>query len=202
MCYGNKKIREQHKAILAGISFIREKDRQGNSRRRYNRICLGCGKEEWVLPQAICKGRKYCNSCAKERYRPSTETKEKISKTLRAKYTSPSYKEMVLGAQNCQKGEKHYNWKGGVKPINQKERCSKEYNDWRKKVFERDLYHCRLCRENSDTLVAHHIIPWSVDKSKRYELNNGITLCKDCHRIIHLYLKEINKQLNEFLNEK
>ena len=31
---------------------------------------------------------------------------------------------------------------------------------------------------------AHHIIPWKVNKSKRFELDNGLTLCKSCHKKI------------------
>ena len=36
-------------------------------------------------------------------------------------------------------------------------------------------------------LVAHHIVEFSKDKEKRWELENGLTLCVTCHGKIHGY---------------
>ena len=81
------------------------------------------------------------------------------------------------------RGENHYNWKGGITPINKKLRESIEYEEWRKKVFERDLYTCQKCGEIGGRLEADHIKPWALYSELRFELNNGQTLCKECHNV-------------------
>ena len=63
---------------------------------------------------------------------------------------------------------------------------SKQYN-WSEKVKQRDGYKCRICFSDIE-IHAHHVIPVSVDESKRYDINNGVCLCKSCHVIIHRYM--------------
>lgn len=57
-----------------------------------------------------------------------------------------------------------------------------EYRNWRKKVFERDDYECQNCNVRGGELHADHILPKSVFPELIYELDNGRTLCVDCHR--------------------
>lgn len=55
------------------------------------------------------------------------------------------------------------------------------YADWRKKIFQRDKK-CMMPGCNSKKrLQAHHIKRWADASSLRYDLSNGITLCKYCH---------------------
>lgn len=82
------------------------------------------------------------------------------------------------------KGEKSYLWKGGVTPINEAIRHSFEYKEWRKSVFERDLYICQYCGQVGGYLEADHIKPFSLYPELRFELSNGRTYCKPCHKII------------------
>lgn len=65
------------------------------------------------------------------------------------------------------------------------ERSSKQYTEWRTKVFERDDYICQDCEKRGGTLNAHHLKLFSKFKSLRFKLNNGITLCEPCHRLRH-----------------
>jgi len=78
-------------------------------------------------------------------------------------------------------GENHWNWKGGITPINEKIRRTIEYEEWRKAVFERDNYTCQLCGEIGGVLHADHIKDFSSYPEFRFELSNGRTLCKNCH---------------------
>ena len=38
------------------------------------------------------------------------------------------------------------------------------------------------------TLNAHHLDSYHDHKELRYDINNGITLCKSCHREFHKYI--------------
>ena len=65
--------------------------------------------------------------------------------------------------------------------MDKKGRNTAEHYAWRNKIKERDRWQCTKCF-SKEKLHAHHIIPWKVDKEKRFDLNNGITLCASCHK--------------------
>ena len=52
-------------------------------------------------------------------------------------------------------------------------------------VFKRDNFTCQKCGIVGRELNAHHIKPYAKYKELRYELSNGITLCEDCHKLVH-----------------
>jgi hypothetical protein len=83
------------------------------------------------------------------------------------------------------KKEKHWNWKGGKTPINHLLRNSVEYNNWRKAVYRRDKWTCQMCGEKQKHPIAHHLKPFNDYMELRFEINNGITLCRSCHKKIH-----------------
>lgn len=57
------------------------------------------------------------------------------------------------------------------------------YNNFRDTVFSRDGYICQECHKQfpKDKLEAHHIKPFSVAPELKFCVNNGLTLCHDCH---------------------
>lgn len=78
-------------------------------------------------------------------------------------------------------GENSPNWQGGITPINLKIRLSPEYKEWKISVFKRDKYICQCCKNKSKKIQAHHILSFSQYPELRLDINNGITLCEDCH---------------------
>jgi transposase-like protein len=83
-------------------------------------------------------------------------------------------------------GKDHPNWKGGITPELIAARNNSEYDAWRIAVFERDHYTCQDCGDNrGHNLNAHHKISFAKDKTLRYVVDNGITLCEICHRKLH-----------------
>lgn len=85
------------------------------------------------------------------------------------------------------RGEKHYRWKGGITSENLKIRNSLEMKLWRKAVFERDKYACIWCgagnkNGQSTRLNADHIKPFAQYPELRFAIDNGRTLCFDCHK--------------------
>jgi hypothetical protein len=65
-----------------------------------------------------------------------------------------------------------------------KGRLTKKAIKWRNEVFKRDNYTCQECGKKGQ-LNAHHIKPWAHNENDRYDLNNGITLCLECHARKH-----------------
>jgi hypothetical protein len=61
---------------------------------------------------------------------------------------------------------------------------------FRKMVLERDNWTCQKCGKNKDNdleteLHAHHIDPVSQNPIESCDVDNGITLCIDCHHEAH-----------------
>ena len=83
-------------------------------------------------------------------------------------------------------GANHPKWRGGVSK-NKHNIADKEYSAWRKSVFERDNYTCQNCGLRGGCgkkviLNADHIKSWSSYPELRFNIENGRTLCLDCHK--------------------
>ena len=65
------------------------------------------------------------------------------------------------------------------------DRNTKEYSEWRESVYKRDKYTCQICKKVGGNLNAHHIKEYAKFPELRFEIDNGITLCEECHRKIH-----------------
>ena len=70
---------------------------------------------------------------------------------------------------------------------NKEIRYSPAYKLWRHEVFKRDNFTCQFCGENNPkkTYHAHHIKRFALHEDERFNIDNGITLCEQCHKNIH-----------------
>ena len=76
-------------------------------------------------------------------------------------------------------GENNYRWLGGYSKSQHK---GTEYDTWRKAVYERDGFRCKI--SNGDCkgkIEAHHILSFTAYPELRFDINNGITLCHAHH---------------------
>jgi 5-methylcytosine-specific restriction endonuclease McrA len=57
-----------------------------------------------------------------------------------------------------------------------------QYVAWRKAVYKRDRMRCLLCKKHTrGKPEAHHIRTWNSCSERRFDVTNGVTLCKPCH---------------------
>lgn len=83
------------------------------------------------------------------------------------------------------RAEKHWNWKGGTYGTERhREMGRQEYKIWRISVFERDNWTCQACGARGVYLEAHHPKTWKEYPELRFDVDNGVTLCKPCHDLI------------------
>jgi len=143
--------------------------------------------EEWKIE--IHKSRKS--------YKPTEETRKKVSE----------HNLLVGKVPPVHKGKDHWNWKGGIRPLEKRIREIQEYKIWRGSVFNRDEYTCQRCRVSGGKLRAHHkkrfhmilseflnkynqfsiiddvdiLVRLSMSYSPFWDVNNGETVCHECH---------------------
>jgi 5-methylcytosine-specific restriction endonuclease McrA len=116
----------------------------------------------------------------------SQKTKDRMSNSkIGIKFTEEHIKNLKLSHIGVNCGEKNGNWiKDRTKLAKHQKRNDYTYKEWRKKCLVRDNYQCKICGEKytkENKLIVHHILPWSQFPQERYNINNGITLCKIHH---------------------
>lgn len=146
------------------------------------------------------------------------EVKKKIGKAHKGKIVSEKTKEKMRTSRSSEersasvRGNKHPNWQGGKSSLHVKIRNTLEYKQWRKNCYNRDSYTCQICSIKGCKLNVDHIKAMSqivVDNDitsveealickEFWNLNNGRTLCVDCHKKTDTYggkrkLKHLNK---------
>lgn len=96
------------------------------------------------------------------------------------------------------KGKNNPMWKGGLTSKNMIIRHTFEYYEWANKVKERDDYTCQICKVRGNNILhSDHIKPFALYPELRFDINNGRTLCIDCHRKTETYGNRLYKKFQE-----
>ena len=104
-------------------------------------------------------------------------------------------------------GERNPKWNNGNSTWKDTLKSSKEYKEWRMKVFQRDRFTCRWCGFRSKRskpkpdIEANHIYPLRDYPKLALEVSNGITLCVNCHRKTYNKEMELVKVFKGILND-
>ena len=74
-----------------------------------------------------------------------------------------------------------------MRKINKNWRQSREYRIWRVKVLRRDV-RCIVC-DTIKNREAHHVNHSTYFKEQRFDVDNGVILCRGCHTTFHTSFK-------------
>lgn len=147
---------------------------------------------------------KYVDGHTKMKYRCPNHPTEKLS---------ISYANLRYHDQGCPlcgldrlRGENNHNWNPDLTDEERKERRQyTEYYQWVRDVYERDDYTCQCCGDRGVKLNAHHLDGYNWCIEKRTDVDNGVTLCEDCHYDFHRqygYGNNTRQQYEEWLESK
>lgn len=106
-------------------------------------------------------------------------------KTSLDSFKRSKHKKCPKCTNKCMSGENAYNWNGGYDNEKTKFRKTYEFKQFVKKVLKRDNYKCTICGYKNGRLNVHHLDGYNWCEGKRTSIDNGVTLCKDCHEEFH-----------------
>lgn len=161
------------------------------SKKKHSQICKGAGVGKWMKGRKFSETTRLKMSSARKGHpnylkKQTEEARRKISNSMQGiknrlgtKHTAESRKKI----SEANRGEKSHLWRGGITKINILIRGTIEYRLWRESVFARDGWTCQKCGDNTGgNLQAHHLKSFSKYKELRFAIDNGITLCENCHK--------------------
>jgi thymidylate synthase (FAD) len=93
---------------------------------------------------------------------------------------TPEHREAIRKARS---GPKSNFWRGGVS--NDRQGIGRWTTQVAAKIHEHNGWTCQLCRQMSDQLHCHHVVPVWADPGLAREETNLTTLCVDCHISVH-----------------
>lgn len=178
---------------------------------QFKEYCKYCGKEFITVPS---KNAKFCSTrCFNlsrighpiselTRIRTAESNRNRIWKESSRNKVSNTLKKLGIKPPS-RKGIHGKRKDNPITPENKRIRQSIEYSLWRESVFARDNWVCQKCGERGGILNPHHIKNFSQYPELRFVIDNGITLCKECHiEFHHLYGHKNNtiEQIKEFLS--
>lgn len=157
------------------------------------KTCELCKKTYFVIPSDFNRRRTCSRKCHHELKKIDTRWKKKLSDSVKNQFKNGrkpmSYwtgkkqsEDMVEKRMKNSRGENHWRWTGADKYKERRIRNCWEYKKWRKAVFERDNYTCVACGKRGCYLQADHIMPFAFYEELRFSIDNGRTLCLECHK--------------------
>jgi len=152
----------------------------------------------------------------------SKELKKKISEALKITFLSPEIRTKMSESRKnkhpsqitreklseSKSGSNNPSWKGGISSLTNRIRRCFKYRQWLSDIYTRDDFTCQECGIRGGNLNAHHIKSFSsilqfyeittleeaLECEELWNLNNGITFCKKCHRDFHKSKKLIKER--------
>lgn len=162
-----------------------------------NRTPKYCNKE--CTSKASIKDEKIknCLECKKTFKQKTFKNNIFCSKGCVGAYKS----KQMTGVPNGRSGNKSNLWRGGISSENDIIRKGKEYKTWRINVFKRDNFKCQHCGQIGGNLQADHIKQFAIYPELRFDIDNGRTLCEECHKKTDTYGGKGYKKSEDYKNK-
>jgi 5-methylcytosine-specific restriction endonuclease McrA len=166
--------------------------------------------DKWIAVHKTQEYRAKCSAAQKRRY--AKETSERKAARTKAITAAKKGKPNGLTGRkwSAERRRKHSEWaktrgethnwyidgKGRDRDTERHFAMARiDYRLWRETVFERDDFTCQSCGQRGGYLIADHIQPWKTHPLLRYSVENGRTLCKECHLSTPTFGSRINLDL-------
>ena len=148
-------------------------------------VCPVCGKEFRAIYDHKNRQAIYCSKeCWSKR---ATENRE--CPICGKKFQTSIKRNKIYCSNECRnlayrerKGEQSHFWQGGKTKESDLLRTSAEYKDWRLAVFTRDNFTCQKCGQRKRDIEVHHIKERCKYPELMFDVDNGLTLCHECHK--------------------
>lgn len=151
--------------------------------------CLECGSFIKHKIRRDIERKKFCNHSCRGKYAGKRLSKEHLD-MMKEKCNTPE-----VNLKKARKGKDNGRYIEDRSLVKSK-RPQFENREWKLKVFERDNYTCQICNQRGGKLQADHIKPYSLYPDCRWDLDNGRTLCIECHKKTDTYGGKMKKILN------
>ena len=176
--------------------------------------CCICGKEKYVVRSKLKYNKNFvCSNLCKSKLMSLNKKKDKIElqcpickKYFEVHPYRMNNQIVICCSRSCatkfqerdKKNHPRYN-----ENITEEERIKrrklKENVIWRNNVMKRDKYTCQVCKQYGGKLEAHHLNGYHWDVEHRLDINNGVTLCKKCHKDFHKKYTNYNNTKEQFI---
>lgn len=202
---GNGFYRSHKKAMTCGAVCYAELVKanvKGSSNPNFRGVTHQCAQ----CPKMIVgKRRRFCGDAC---YRASLPKKKEKSCTICGKvmWLKPSiYDDTVTCSRECQKrwqakyliGPRATAYMTGSSSERALDRSRLHAREWRDQVLKRDDWTCQFCGKRGGRLEADHIKPYSFFPDCRWDVENGRTLCRPCHKKTFRILWRLKELLKE-----
>lgn len=160
------------------------------------RKCTKCSEEKSIERFVRQRGkyrtdpfRKDCKDCKNKLRREKSEALGKKPYRI-LKGNIPWNKGLPASPEVIEKLKKSHLGKSPPNKgmLKSEKRFSRKYAEWREKIRIRDEFKCKKCGSEK-ALHVHHIVPWKEREELRFDVENGIILCRSCHAKIEGYQK-------------
>lgn len=169
--------------------------------------CPTCNK-------TISRGAKSCLPCFNQRqksgefsfvYERTPEHREMMSKRLKGRKFTDVHKKNISKSHLGKPIKKRSTHVYSKQWLIGKLRTSLQARRWKREVLVRDGFACKICGKSGGRLDVDHIVPFSFvyreavlteNFSFLYDIENGRTLCRNCHKKTDTYAKKARNDVH------
>jgi rubrerythrin len=127
----------------------------------HTRVSIRCTDCNTVREVTFADRANRCNTCA---------NKITVSALDLTGSNNPNYKDYITDEERAARIEDKRDFR---------------FRRWSFSVKERDMFTCQVCGTTKARFNSHHLNGYKRFPDERYDIDNGVCLCNDCHKRLH-----------------